>query len=86
VHEVIAGYVHTTLHLLLIPVRTFCVHATPSSHIAGQFRSHVSGGSTTPLPHDAGQLASFTALQPAGQHPSPSTHALIAGYEQATLH
>jgi hypothetical protein len=40
-------------------------------------RSHSSPGSTTPSPHTTGQSESSSAVQPAGQQPSPPTQAVI---------
>jgi hypothetical protein len=41
----------------------------------GQLPSHVSPGSTTPLPHTGAQSLSVVALHPVvGQQPSPFTH------------
>jgi hypothetical protein len=74
------------LHDAAVPVRLFVVHALPSSHVAGQFPSHVSPASTTLLPHAGVQLLSLFALHPDGQHESPFVHAVIAGYEHTTLH
>jgi hypothetical protein len=78
-HIVIAGYVHVTLHMPDEPERTFVVHELPSSHVAGQFPSHVSPASTTPLPHIGMQLLSLVALQPEGQQPSPLVHVVTVG-------
>jgi hypothetical protein len=86
VHLGIGGYEHTTLHCPDVPVRTFVVHEFMSSHVAGQFPSHVSPDSTTLLPQAGVQLLSLFALQPGAQQPSPPVHVVIAGYEQTTLH
>jgi hypothetical protein len=83
---VIAGYEQRTLHIADVPVRTFDVQDIPSSHVAGQFPSHVSPDSTTPLPHAGRQLLSLFALQPAGQQASPPTHIVIGGCVHRTLH
>jgi hypothetical protein len=83
---VIAGYVHCTLHIAALPVRTLLVHELPSSQLAGQLPSHVSPISTTLLPHEGMQLLSLFALQPLGQHESPPAHIVIAGCVHATLH
>jgi hypothetical protein len=79
VHVVIAGYEQATLHDADEPVRTFVVHEFMSSHVAGQFPSHVSPISTTPLPHVGMQLLSLVMLQPDGQQASPFVHVVIAG-------
>jgi hypothetical protein len=77
-HIVIAGCVHTALHVLADPVRMSAVQALVSGgQVVGQFPSQVSGGSTTPFPQLAMQLASFPELQPIGQQPSPPVHIVI---------
>jgi hypothetical protein len=68
----------------IMPASTHCRwHAVPCSarivqprfgHVVGQLApSHSSPGSSTPLPHTAEQLLSFTALHPVGQHASSFT-------------
>jgi hypothetical protein len=78
-HTVIAGYVHCTLHIAELPVRTLLVHELPSSQLAGHAPAHVSPISTTLFPHEGKQLLSLFALQPEGQHESPPAHVVIAG-------
>jgi hypothetical protein len=58
-----------------VPVSTSFVHELPSlAHVAGQFPSHVSPGSTTPLPQIGIQFGSVFALHPDAQHASPARH------------
>ena len=58
-----------------------------SSQLAGHEAggSQVSPESTTPLPQLAEQSVSVVGPQPAGQHPSPEVHAVMAELLQATL-
>jgi hypothetical protein len=88
VQLVITGCVHCDVQLPAEPTSTSFVHALPSlGHAVGQpAPSHVSGGSTTPLPHIGVQPSSFVALQPAGQQASPFAQLVIGGYEHVTLH
>jgi hypothetical protein len=67
-------------------VRTFVVHAIPSSHVAGQFPSQVSEGSTVPFPQVGEQSLSWLALQPGAQQPSPPVHVVIGGCVHCRLH
>ncbi len=57
-HVVIAGYVHTALHIAALPPSMFIVQASLSLQTVGQFPggSHVSLASTIPLPHTGGIL------------------------------
>jgi hypothetical protein len=76
---VIAGCVHWTLHMPTVPVSTSFVHEFPSfAQVVGQLPSHVSPGSTTPLPQIGMQFGSVFALQLAAQHESPARHCAIA--------
>ncbi len=66
------------------PTSLSSVHATPSLQVLGHMpapetiaMSHVSGDSTTPLPHDAEQSESVVALQADAQQPSPELHDVI---------
>lgn len=77
-HVVTAVCLHVTLHVDAPPDLVSTVQACPSSHDAGQLPSHVSPGSSTEFPHTGLQSSSDTALQEAGQQPSPSTHMVIA--------
>ena len=63
-----------------LPISTFCVQALPSLQLVGHvdFGSHVSPASTTPLPHEGLQSASFRLVHPFGQQPSPPLHIVIA--------
>src|SRR4051812_19268042 len=49
-------FVHTTLHVEVLPVRVSFVHALPSLHVAGHVPSHFSpaGVLTIPSPHTTG--------------------------------
>ena len=86
-HAVIAGYMQVALHVVELPISTFCVHALLSLQLVGQvdFGSQVSPASTTPLPHDGLQSASVTLVQPFGQQPSPAVHIVIDEVEHAAL-
>ena len=87
VHALIGGYEHIELHMAALPVSTSRVQALPSLQLLGQvpMGSHVSPDSTTPFPHDGEQSLSEVALHPAGQHPSPPTHIVIATELHAAL-
>ncbi len=81
-HAVIGALLHAAAHPE--PTSLSRVHAIPSLQPEGQAPgpdeiavSQVSGGSTTPLPHEAEQSLSFTASHPDGQHPSPDAHAVM---------
>jgi hypothetical protein len=75
----IGGYEHTTLHCDAVPVATFIVQAFPSSQLPGQSPSHVScGASVVPSLHVAEQSSSVDESHAAGQHPSPSSHAVTS--------
>jgi hypothetical protein len=52
----------------------------------GQLPSHVSGGSTMPLPHVGEQSSSFAFMHPSAQHPSPFVQALIVWCAHTTSH
>jgi hypothetical protein len=70
------------------PLATSVVHESPSLQSAGQeaIGSQVSPDSTTPLSQTGWQVSSLLALQPAGQHPSPSPHSVIVSFAQARSH
>jgi hypothetical protein len=72
-----------TLHSSGVPKIWLMVQAFPSSQLVGQFPSHNSPASTVPFPHTepALQSESESALQPAGQHPSPPLQVVIAVLE-----
>ena len=72
VQVVIGVWVHCTLQVPELPVMVSTVHGLLSLQLVGQVPggSHVSPGSTTPLPHTGVQLLSVLALQPPGQQPS----------------
>ena len=53
---------------------------------AGIAVSHVSPGSTTPLPQVAEQLLSLADVHPGGQQPSPFMQAVIGVFMQAAVH
>jgi hypothetical protein len=57
-HITTGAWVHTTSHVAALPCVVSVVHAIASLHEGGQFPSHVSPGSTTPLPHSTGQSSS----------------------------
>jgi len=69
------------------------VHASPSSQVGAQApgwpavtpRSQRSPGSRRPSPHTAGQSASVSAVQPAGQQPSPPAQATTGVAAQRAL-
>jgi len=73
----IGAVLQVALQLAALPVSVSMVHGWPSSHDVGHVPggSHVSPGSTMPLPHEAGQSLSASALHPAGQQPSLFLHA-----------
>jgi hypothetical protein len=85
-HITIGLNVHRTLHWDATPVRTSLVHAIPSLQDVGQFPSHVSFGSVTPLPQVEEQSESFAALHPSAQQPSPPAQAVTRGWVHTTLH
>jgi len=74
------------LQLLADPVMTSAVHATPSSHVSGQLRSHVSPSSTVLLPQVAEQSLSVVESQAAGQQPSPLVQAAMRSWRHTVLH
>jgi hypothetical protein len=80
----IAVFVHMTSQSIAEPVMESVVHAMLSSQLVGQFPSHVSVGSTAPLPQTSPQSPSLSALQPGGQQPSPSAHTVIGWLVHAT--
>jgi hypothetical protein len=80
----IGACAHCTLQFAALPVSVSRVHALLSLHEAGQFPSHRSGDSTTPLPHVAEQSSSFRALHASLQQPSPFAQAVISGFWQVT--
>jgi len=58
-----------------------------SSHVVGQSSpSHVSPGSTTPLPQSAEQSLSLSESQPGAQQPSSFTHVVMAVDWQTASH
>jgi hypothetical protein len=76
VHEVTLECAHAIEHP--DPTKRSVVQAIASSHDVGHIPSQVSGGSTTPLPHDAEQSESLSAEHPGAQQPSPLVHAVMA--------
>jgi hypothetical protein len=82
---VIGCWEHVALHVAAEPTRLSIVHAAPSSHWIGQLPSQISPASTTPLSQVGEQSSSALALQPAGQQPSSSSHAVIGANVQAAL-
>jgi len=62
--------VHWNEHASVAPVNPSTVQALPSSQEVGQFSSHDSPVSTTPLPQVFVQSASLAAEQPKEQQPS----------------
>ncbi len=78
---------HATLQLRALPVIMSIVHEFPSLHVVGQVLcgSHVSPGSSAPLPQLAEQSLSLLALQPGGQQPSPRRHWVIVWRVQAEV-
>lgn len=85
--DTIAVCEQAALQLLALPVSTSVVQALPSSHAVAQVDagSHVSPGSTTPLPQVGEHSASVNALHPLGQHPSPFAQEMIEVCEHAAL-
>jgi hypothetical protein len=71
---------HSAVQLALSPARLSLVQASASSQALGQLEigSQVSPDSTALLSQTGAQSLSSLLLQPAGQQPSPSLHALIA--------
>jgi hypothetical protein len=74
VQDVISVMEHAALQLVAEPVSRSFVHLFPSSHDAGQLPSHISPGSTVPLPQDAEQSLSVTFVHPSAQQPSSPVH------------
>jgi hypothetical protein len=72
-----AVWVHVAVQAAEVPVRTSFVQGSLSSHDAGQFPSHASPISRTPLPQTGAQSESLTRVHPPGQQPSPPVHATI---------
>ena len=74
-----AVLLQAALQLAALPVMVSTVQPSPSSQLVGQLAcgSHVSPGSTTPLPQLCEQSSSSAGLQPAGQQPSPLAHDTI---------
>jgi hypothetical protein len=85
-HWVMATFEQTRLQLEAEPLTTVsAVQATPSLQPARQLPSQVSPGSTTVLPQTAGQSASETLVQPAGQQPSAAPQLVVAVWVQAAV-
>jgi hypothetical protein len=91
-HAVIAGKLHDALHCIALPVKMLLVQAFMSSQLVTQrfaalelIGSQVSGGVTTPSPHEAEQLLSVAIVQPPGQQPSPFWHCVMGGYVHAAV-
>jgi hypothetical protein len=84
--EVIGVFEHATSQVAAFPAAESVVHALPSSQVVGQFPSHFSPDSTTPLPQFGLQSLSLFAVAPGGQQWSPAAAAVISGCEQTTLH
>ncbi len=70
-------WLQATLQLATEPVSASTVQELPSLQLAGQLPSQVSPASMTPFPQLAEQSESVRALQPAGQHPSPSVQVVM---------
>src|SRR5262249_10599874 len=74
------------LHCAADPAMTSTVQALPSLQDLGQFPSHFSLPSTTPLPQVGEQSLSFVALHPGAQQPSPLLHCVMTLWLQLALH
>ena len=91
VKDVIGKWLQRTLQLVVLPVWTSCVHASPSSQLRGHAApprgSHVSvvPGSTMPSPQRDEQSLSPPCMQLAGQQPSSERHSLMLAIRQLTL-
>jgi len=68
-HAIVPALTHWRWHP--VPCRVRSVQPWLGHDVGHIVPSHVSPGSSTPLPHTAEQSVSFTALQPDGQQPSP---------------
>jgi len=77
-HSSILGFWQRTSQVPAEPVMTSWVQGLPSEQATGQLPSQVSPSSTTPLPHLGAQSESLTALQPAGQQPSPARQVVMS--------
>jgi hypothetical protein len=80
-------WLQVALQVVALPPRVSRVQAFPSLQLVGQDAggSQVSPGSTTPLPHTAGQSPSLAAVQPAAQQPSPPAHTATGVWVQPAV-
>jgi hypothetical protein len=70
-----ASFTHSAEQAAAVPCRRRVWHPM-AGQLVGQFPSHFSAPSTTPLPQRAPQSLSFMLLQVAGQQPSPWAQAV----------